>query len=419
MQNSHPITTSVIRSVSKVDLTEPYDAFDRMTWHTPGAFQYACSVNDINEVKVPPDCAVLTADWTEHYQADCFFGPYSDRLVKESVLDIKGIEYVLHEGKFRVQGNICVPLSLMAKVCKATHAFAHPGVDITVEMVDRRYKFTVLKRQWSHVVSAVVEGCPACQATNHRQGGQPECNQPYPIPEYPFVSVCIDFCDLTSDPCTHRNTEYDYVLIVVRRLTGYVIAVPCQKTLTSEDLAEIFLERVVQFAGSPQTIFTDHDHWINAKFFSQSGMDVKNSPIYSPGSNGRAERAVQTIIAALRKFLMQTKKKNWVQLLPLAVWTSNDIPGVVSGYSPHYLMFGRNRIGFGNCPPVIAEHGSVDAVELFKQFIADRTLVQEKLQAQHDKLAKQFLKKNPTHVYEPGDKVWYKGQTKDTNSMLH
>ena len=88
-QDSHPITTSVIRSVSKVDLTELYVAFNRMTWHAPEAFQYACTVNNIKEVKVPPDCAVLTADWTEHYQADDFFGLYWDRLVKELVLDIK------------------------------------------------------------------------------------------------------------------------------------------------------------------------------------------------------------------------------------------------------------------------------------------------------------------------------------------
>ena len=121
-QNSQPITTSVIRSVSKVDLTELYDAFDRMTWHTPGAFQYACSVHDIKEVKVPLNCAFLTAAWTEHYQADDLFTPYRDRLVKDSLLDIQGIEYVLHQGKVRAQGSICVPLSVMAKVCKATHA---------------------------------------------------------------------------------------------------------------------------------------------------------------------------------------------------------------------------------------------------------------------------------------------------------
>ena len=52
-QNSHPITTPVKELVGKVDLTGLYDAFDRMTWHTPGAFRYACSVNDIKKSMSP------------------------------------------------------------------------------------------------------------------------------------------------------------------------------------------------------------------------------------------------------------------------------------------------------------------------------------------------------------------------------
>ena len=124
------------------------------------------------------------------YQANDFLCLYWDCLVRESVLDIKGIKYVLHQGKVRAQGKMCVPLSVMAKVCNATHAFAHPGVDKTVEMVDRRYMFTVPKRQWSDVVSAVVEGCPVCQATKHRRGRQQESNQPYPIPNTLSV-VCV------------------------------------------------------------------------------------------------------------------------------------------------------------------------------------------------------------------------------------
>ena len=78
----------------------------------------------------------------------------------------------------------------------------------------------------------------------------------------------MNFCDLTLDACTHMNIEYDYVLIVRWKSKGYFIAFPCQRTLTSEDLAGIFLEKVVTFAGLPRTIVTDHDHLINAKFFS-------------------------------------------------------------------------------------------------------------------------------------------------------
>ena len=422
--SSLPSSSSVraVTAMSRRQVTELYNGFNNMSWHMPGVYRYAYDVRDVKEVKIPPACAVLTADWTDHYRADSFFEPHWETLETDTVLDINGCEYVYYQGKVRSEGKICVPVSLITKVCKATHEFAQPGVQKSTEMMDRRYKFTVPKRQWTDVLSAVIEGCPVCQATKHRRGTQPESNHSYPIPEYPFSSICIDFCDLSSMPCTHRDTEYDYVLVVVCRLTGYVIATPCQKSLTAEGWAELFLEKVVQFAGLPHTIFTDHDHLINAKFFhtlcSQAGVDVKNSPIYRPRSNGRAERAVQTVITSLRKFLMQTKKKNWVQLLPLAVWTSNDILGVVSGYSPHYLMFGRNPIGFGDCPPVIPEHGSEDAVQFFSKLIEDRRYVQEKLQAQHDKLAKAYHKAHPTHVYEKGERVWYKGHQKDTNSKL-
>ena len=409
-------------AMSRRQVTELYDGFNNMSWHMPGVHRYAYDVPDANKVKILPACAVLTGDWTYHYRAHPFFEPHWGTLETDTVLDINGCEYVYYQGKVRSEGKICVPVSLITKVCKATHECAHPGVQKCTEMMDRRYKFTVPKRQWTDVLSAVIEGCPVCQATKHRRGTQPESKHSYPIPEYPFSSICIDFCDLSSMPCTHRDTEYDYVLVVVFRLTGYVIATPCQKSLTAEGLAELLLEKVVQFAGLPHTIFTDHDYLINAKFFhtlcSQAGVDVKKSPIYRPRSNGRAEGAVQTVITSLRKFLMQTKRKNWVQLLPLAVWTSNDIPGVVSGYSPHHLMFGRSPIGFGDCPPVIPEHGSEDAVQFFSNLIEDRRYVQEKLQAQHDKLAKAYQKEHPTHVYEKGERVWYKGHQKDANSKL-
>ena len=123
--------------------------------------------------------------------------------------------------------------------------------------------------------------------------------------------------------------------------------------------------------GLPHEIFSDHDHIITKEFFTTlcelSGVQQKQSPVYRPRSNGRAERAVQVALDSLRKFFAQTRRKNWVQLLPLALWTANDIPGPVSGYSPHFLVFGRQPISFGDCPPVIPEHGSQDAIQVFSE----------------------------------------------------
>ena len=65
-----------------------------------------------------------------------------------------------------------------------------------------------------------------------------------------------------------------------------------------------FFEKLVQLPGLPHAIFNDQGHSINANVFhtlcSQAGVDVENSPIYRPQSNGRAERAVQTVITSLR-----------------------------------------------------------------------------------------------------------------------
>ena len=121
------------------------------------------------------------------------------------------------------------------------------------------------------------------------------------------------------------------------------------------------------------------------------------------------------VLDSLRKCFAQTGRKNWVQLLPLALWTANDIPGPVSGYSPDFVVLGRQPIGFGDCPPVIPEHGSQDAIQFFQRLVADRKYVQQKLQDIHDRESRKFLQQHPRHVYQDGERVWYQNHKKNSN----
>ena len=74
--------------------------------------------------------------------------------------------------------------------------------------------------------------------------------------------------------------------VVVCQLTGYVMAVPCSKTITAPQLAELYLERVVGVMGLPHEFFSDHDHIITKEFFTTlcelSGVQQKQSPVYRP-----------------------------------------------------------------------------------------------------------------------------------------
>ena len=61
---------------------------------------------------------------------------------------------------------------------------------------------------------------------------------------------------------------------------------------------------------------------------------------YHPQTNGLVERSHQTIIHMIGK-LGEDKKADWPSHLAEIAHTYNATQSTVTGYSPHYLMFGR------------------------------------------------------------------------------
>ena len=253
--------------------------------------------------------------------------------------------------------GVCVPYDLVKHVIKACHEYAHPGIRKNLQTFNPKYSCAYQLKELHQMVQSFVYKCNICGQTKGRKGLQPESNHPAPVPEYPFASVCVDVCDLGARPCIANGNTYDYILVVVCRPMGYMLAVRCSKTLTALVLADLYLERVVRVMGMPQEIFSDQDHLVTAEFFIElsklSGISMKQSTIKRPQSNGRAERAVQGVVESLRQWPVKTTQQNWAQLLPLPIWAFDDIPGPVSGYSPLYLVFGHNPIEFGDCPPIV------------------------------------------------------------------
>ena len=60
---------------------------------------------------------------------------------------------------------------------------------------------------------------------------------------------------------------------------------------------------------------------------------------YHPQTNGMVERSHQTIMQIIRK-LGEDKKADWPSHLAEIVHAYNATHSAVTGYSPHYLMFG-------------------------------------------------------------------------------
>ena len=201
----------------------------------------------------------------------------------------------------------------------------------------------------------------------------------------------------------------DYVFTIVCRLTGYIVAIPCKKQgVTSKRAVESFLSRRAFFMGLPSRIMSDNASIINSAFFntlcSPLGVEIHKSIIYWPQSNECAERAVQSVIDALGTF-WEGRKQSWVTALPLALWGLNDLPGPVSPYSSHHLVFDRDPGGFWDASPYVDVDGCENAVAFFRRLSQDRETFRAELQAAHDRAYRKFLATYPEHVFRPVDRV--------------
>ena len=113
----------------------------------------------------------------------------------------------------------------------------------------------------------------------------------------------LDFLDLKSVDV--NSVQYDCCMVVVCRLTGYVLAIPCAKAgVDSRQAAELFLRPCVFFMGLPQEFLCDNASILNSDLLTTlaelSGIEKYQTVIYKRNSNGRAESVVQGVTMALR-----------------------------------------------------------------------------------------------------------------------
>ena len=128
--------------------------------------------------------------------------------------------------------------------------------------------------------------------------------------------------------------------------------------------------------------------------------------MYKPEANGRADNAVRLVVDSLRKPLEQKCSRDLVRLLPLALWALNDIPGPLSGYSPHRILYGREPVGFGDVPPTIPKDGRAGAATFLLQLVKDGKMVKGRLADIYRKEAAKFLKHHPRQIFQEGENVW-------------
>jgi len=312
-----------------------------------------------------------------------------------------------------------VPRKLAQSVVMGYHEQGHPGVPKLISLLGRRYIFSLSSKQLYDLCWQVCHHCQVCQAVKPRKGSVPGTMDFCPIPPDIFQSVCMDFVDLDPTRDSQGNL-FDCCFVVVCRLSGYIVAVPCRKSgLTSKRIAEIFLEKCVSFMGIPNEIVSDNDHLISSSFFTTlcdlCGIEQHFSIIYRPKGNGRAEAAVKSVVSMLRMSLA-TSKKTWIDVLPWVLFQINSLPGLNNQHSPFKIVFGRDPPFIGDIPPSKSSRTNVDCEIWFQNMDELRRSVQAKVIEKHQEVSSAFRKRFAQVVYAPGEKVWVRNSANRTGS---
>ena len=166
----------------------------------------------------------------------------------------------------------------------------HFGQNKTLELVCRGYSWPSLRADVQQFCKSYV----TCMRS------KPQCHKPYgslkqlPIPERPWNSISMDFIKKLLS-----SSRFDTILVIVNRLTKQTIFIPAHDTITSADLARLFVLHVFSKHGVPSHVISDRGSEFVSNFFRSLGtalsMQLHFTSGYHPKGDGQTECTNQTL----------------------------------------------------------------------------------------------------------------------------
>ena len=306
------------------------------------------------------------------------------------------------DGLLYYQGLLYVPEGLCRlRVLQSRHDFpaaGHFGFNKTMELISRDFWWP---QMWKSVKEYVTtcDICSRSKIPRHRPYG---LLHPLPVPEKPWSSISMDFIvDLPE------SKSFDSIFVVVDRLTKMAHFVPCNKTVTGEETARLFVENVYKYHGLPDDIISDRGTQFTSKFwqslFKILQVKIKLSSAYHPQTDGQTERVNQVLEQYLRCSI-NYHQDNWVDLLPIAEFAYNNTFQESIRQTPFFANYASHprfdSLNLSLAKNPAAQDLATRLSEIHKEMKARLVEAQERQKMNADKSRKQ----HPN--ISVGDKVW-------------
>ena len=259
--------------------------------------------------------------------------------IHNSLILNKGLMYVSTTPKGKTEGVLAfvIPVGQRHLALNDMHRDAgHQGQQRTLALTQERFWWPMMAED----CCAIVRECLYYRAFEGKVPRAPLC----PIRVYALLElVHLDYTNIESTMELNKPPMVKNVFVMMDHFTRYALMV-VTKDQTVKTVVKVFYECFIAVFGVPMKLLSDRGANFTSALVEELcaafGIQKCRTTACHAQCNGQMECFHQTLFHMIGK-LACDKKVQWEQHLLELLQAYNSTRSAVTGYLPHYLMFGR------------------------------------------------------------------------------
>ena len=191
---------------------------------------------------------------------------------------------------------------------------------------------------WKETIHQEIRSCPECQKY-HRGKVPKQAELQKMTMGAPWERLGIDI----TGPFPKSARGNRFIVTMIDHFTKWAEAVPIPNH-EATTVSRILLEQIITRFGVPRQILSDRGSEFESQLFKELcrvlGIDKIRTTAYKPSTNGMIERLHRSMNSMIGK-VVDFQQRYWDEQVPVIMAAYRASRHESTGFSPNYLMFGR------------------------------------------------------------------------------